>query len=81
MWPRPLPIDGKMATENCDGVNMDPDMELLSDEELERYDNISLCCQRLKNTCNEVSYWHVCSKVTAMLNFSSYYESEVARHR
>ncbi|KAM4531431.1 dnaJ homolog subfamily C member 7 isoform 3-T3 [Odontesthes bonariensis] len=25
-----------MATENCDAVNMDPDMELLSDEELER---------------------------------------------
>uniref|UniRef100_A0AAX7SIZ5 J domain-containing protein n=1 Tax=Astatotilapia calliptera TaxID=8154 RepID=A0AAX7SIZ5_ASTCA len=29
-------IDGKMATESCDAVNMDPDMELLSDEELER---------------------------------------------
>uniref|UniRef100_A0A3Q2QLE9 DnaJ homolog subfamily C member 7 n=1 Tax=Fundulus heteroclitus TaxID=8078 RepID=A0A3Q2QLE9_FUNHE len=26
----------KMATENCDAVNMDPDIELLSDEETER---------------------------------------------
>ncbi|MEQ2177509.1 hypothetical protein GOODEAATRI_004298 [Goodea atripinnis] len=24
-----------MATENCDAVNMDPDIELLSDEEIE----------------------------------------------
>uniref|UniRef100_A0A673BM62 DnaJ homolog subfamily C member 7 n=1 Tax=Sphaeramia orbicularis TaxID=375764 RepID=A0A673BM62_9TELE len=26
----------KMATEHCDAVNMDPDMEMLSDEEMER---------------------------------------------
>uniref|UniRef100_A0A8C7WNM0 DnaJ homolog subfamily C member 7 n=1 Tax=Oryzias sinensis TaxID=183150 RepID=A0A8C7WNM0_9TELE len=30
------PTHGKMATENCDAVNTEPDMELLSDEELER---------------------------------------------
>lgn len=35
----PLHIDGKMATENCEHgtVNMDTDMDMLSDEELERY--------------------------------------------
>lgn len=32
----PLLTDGEMATESCDAVNMDPDMDLLSDEELER---------------------------------------------
>uniref|UniRef100_A0A667YEL0 DnaJ homolog subfamily C member 7 n=1 Tax=Myripristis murdjan TaxID=586833 RepID=A0A667YEL0_9TELE len=32
----PLPSIGKMATVDCDDVNMDPDMEFLSDEELER---------------------------------------------
>lgn len=49
----PLPIDGKMATENCD---MDPDMEMLSDEEIERYYNLTLCCQRQKCVNNEASH-------------------------
>lgn len=43
----PLPIDGKMATEDGD---MDPDMEMLSDEELERYCELCSCCQQLKCT-------------------------------
>lgn len=32
----PILIDGKMATDNCNSVNTETDMELLSDEEIER---------------------------------------------
>lgn len=32
----PLHIHVKMAAERCDTVNMDPDIEFLSDDELER---------------------------------------------
>lgn len=41
----PQTIDGKMAMEDGD---MDADMDMLSDEELERYCEYSLCCQRLE---------------------------------
>lgn len=52
--PRPLLSDGKMATESCDAVNMDLDIELLSDEELERYYQLSSVCQRLVIIYNHI---------------------------
>lgn len=70
----PLLIHGKMATENCDAMNMDPDTDLLSDEELERYDKLRSCCQQQKYIYNEVSHRCVQSKVSVMLIFLSHYE-------
>lgn len=46
----PLPSIGKMATVDCDDVNMDPDMEFLSDEELERYGNAMLLAIKMQPT-------------------------------
>lgn len=43
----PQTIDGKMAMEDGD---MDTDMDMLSDEELERCSKSSLCCQGLKRS-------------------------------
>lgn len=74
-------IDGKMATESCDAVNMDPDMELLSDEELERWWKLQLCCQRMKNAYIKVFYWYVCSNASVVLIFLSQHESLPARYR
>lgn len=48
----PQTVDGKMAMEDGD---MDADMDMLSDEELERYCEVSPCCQWLKYSSTQVS--------------------------
>ena len=51
----PAPCLGKMANVDYDDVNMDQEMELLSDEELERYVTIRAQLNTIDNTrleCN-----------------------------